>query len=430
MSLDQLRERQLQRLQSTMRRVYDHVPFYRNKCEAIGITPDALQTLDDLEDFPFTTKEDLRETYPYGMFAVPIDQVARLHASSGTTGKPTVVGYTQSDLETWGDLVARSLRAAGVRPGDRLHNAYGYGLFTGGLGAHYGAERLGCTVIPASGGMTSRQVQLICDLRPRAIMATPTYLLTILDEFDRQGIDARQSSLEIGLLGAEPWTDEMRQEIEDRAGINALDLYGISEVIGPGVAQECVETKDGPHIWEDHFLPEVVDPATDERLPDGSHGELVFTSLTKQAFPIIRYRTRDLTTLLPGTARPAFRRISRIADRSDDMIILRGVNLFPSQIEELILRSPAFAPHYQILLTREGRMDSLTVRVESRDKIGETGRADAARELIHLVKQGIGVSVRVEVVDPQTIDRSDGNKIKRVLDRRQATDASRTKGNS
>ncbi|MGW2855044.1 AMP-binding protein, partial [Streptomyces sp. NPDC001215] len=341
-----LRDLQLERLRASLRHAYAHVPFYRDAFDKAGVHPDDCRTLADLSRFPFTVKADLRENYPYGMFAVPRERIRRLHASSGTTGHPTVVGYTDGDLSLWADMVARSIRAAGGRPGDTVHVAYGYGLFTGGLGAHYGAARLGCTVIPASGGMTARQVQLIQDLRPGVIMVTPSYMLTLLDEFERQGVDPRTTSLRVGIFGAEPWTEEMRREIEERFAIDAVDIYGLSEVIGPGVAQECVETKDGLHVWEDHFYPEIVDPLTGEVLPDGEEGELVFTSLTKEAMPVIRYRTRDLTRLLPGTARP-FRRMEKITGRSDDMVILRGDNLFPTQIEEIVLRTPGVAPHFQ-----------------------------------------------------------------------------------
>ncbi|MFE5909971.1 phenylacetate--CoA ligase PaaK [Streptomyces wedmorensis] len=415
---DELSALQLERLRATLRHAYANVDFYRRSFDAAGVTPDDCRTLADLARFPFTAKSDLRDHYPFGMFAVDQSRIRRVHASSGTTGRPTVVGYTDRDLDTWADVVARSLRAAGARPGHKVHVAYGYGLFTGGLGAHYGAERLGCTVIPASGGMTARQVQLIQDFRPEVIMVTPSYMLTLLDEFERQGVDPRSTSLKVGVFGAEPWTEAMRKEIEDRFAIDAVDIYGLSEVIGPGVAQECVETKDGLHIWEDHFYPEVVDPFTGEVLPDGEEGELVFTSLTKEAMPVIRYRTRDLTRLLPGTAR-VFRRMEKVTGRSDDMIILRGVNLFPTQIEEIVLRTPAVAPHFQLRLTREGRLDALTVRAEAR--AGATGaeRAEAARAITAAVKDGIGVSVAVEVVDPETLERSVG-KIKRIVDLREA----------
>lgn len=343
----------MERLRATLRHAYENVGFYRAAFEKAELRPEDCRTLADLSRFPFTVKSDLRDNYPFGMFAVPEDRVRRIHASSGTTGRPTVVGYTDRDLDTWADMVARSIRAAGGRPGHKVHVAYGYGLFTGGLGAHYGAERLGCTVIPASGGMTARQVQLIQDFRPEIIMITPSYMLTLLDEFERQGVDPRTTSLKVGIFGAEPWTERMRAEIEERFAIDAVDIYGLSEVMGPGVAQECVETKDGLHIWEDHFYPEVVDPFTGEVLPDGEEGELVFTSLTKEAMPVIRYRTRDLTRLLPGTAR-VFRRMEKVTGRSDDMVILRGVNLFPTQIEEIVLRTAGVAPHFQLRLTREG----------------------------------------------------------------------------
>ncbi|NEB77909.1 phenylacetate--CoA ligase [Streptomyces sp. SID14478] len=413
----ELRELQLERLRDTLGRVYERVPFYREAFDKAGVRPEDCRALEDLARFPFTTKADLRDNYPFGMFAVDQSDVRRLHASSGTTGLPTVVGYTEADLSMWADMVARAIRAAGGRPGHKVHVAYGYGLFTGGLGAHYGAERLGCTVIPASGGMTARQVRLIQDLEPEIIMVTPSYMLTLLDEFERQGIDARSSSLKVGIFGAEPWTQEMRREIEERAGIDAVDIYGLSEVVGPGVAQECVETKDGLHIWEDHFYPEVVDPITGEVVPEGEPGELVFTSLTKQAMPVIRYRTRDLTRLLPGTARPAFRRMEKITGRSDDMVILRGVNLFPTQVEEIVLRTPGVAPHFQLRLTREGRMDALTVRAEARPDASAEDRAAAARAIAAGMKDGVGVTVAVEIVDPETLERSVG-KIKRIVDLR------------
>ncbi|MGW8764343.1 phenylacetate--CoA ligase PaaK [Streptomyces sp. NPDC055815] len=415
---EELAALQLERLRATLRHAYENVDFYRRSFDAAGLTPDDCRTLADLARFPFTAKSDLREHYPFGMFAVDRSRIRRIHASSGTTGRPTVVGYTEADLDMWADVVARSLRAAGARPGHKVHVAYGYGLFTGGLGAHYGAERLGCTVIPASGGMTARQVQLIQDFRPEIIMVTPSYMLTLLDEFERQGVDPRSTSLQVGVFGAEPWTEEMRKEIEERFAIDAVDIYGLSEVIGPGVAQECVETKDGLHIWEDHFYPEIVDPFTGEVLPDGEEGELVFTSLTKEAMPVIRYRTRDLTRLLPGTAR-VFRRMEKVTGRSDDMIILRGVNLFPTQIEEIVLRTPGVAPHFQLRLTREGRLDRLTVRAEARPDATPEERAEAARAVAAAVKDGVGVSVDVEVVDPETLERSVG-KIKRIVDLRGA----------
>ncbi|MEV7603027.1 phenylacetate--CoA ligase PaaK [Kitasatospora sp. NPDC089797] len=417
MGVDELRAHQLDRLRATLRHAYDHVELYRRKFDAAGVHPEDCRTLDDLARFPFTTKADLREGYPFGMFAVPMERVRRIHASSGTTGRPTVVGYTENDLSMWADVVARSIRAAGGRPGHKVHIAYGYGLFTGGLGAHYGAERAGCTVIPASGGMTARQVQLIQDFRPEIIMVTPSYLLTLLDEFERQGLDPRASSLEVGIFGAEPWTEEMRREIEERLDLHAVDIYGLSEVVGPGIAQECVETKDGLHIWEDHFYPEVVDPFTDEVLPEGTGGELVFTSLTKEALPVIRYRTRDLSRLLPGTARPAFRRMEKVTGRSDDMVILRGVNLFPTQIEEILLRTPGVAPHFQLRLTRQGRLDHLTVRVEARPEAPAALREAAREAVVRAVKDGVGVTVAVEVVDPYTLERSVG-KIRRVVDER------------
>lgn len=419
MSRAELQALQLTRLRATLRHAYDNVELYRKKFDAAGVHPDDCRTLADLARFPFTTKADLRDTYPFGMFAVPMSEVRRVHASSGTTGRPTVVGYTDNDLSMWADVVARSIRAAGGRPGHKVHVSYGYGLFTGGLGAHYGAERAGCTVIPASGGMTARQVQIIQDFRPEIIMVTPSYMLTLLDEFERQGVDPRSTSLKIGIFGAEPWTEEMRREIEERLDIHAVDIYGLSEVIGPGVAQECVDTKDGLHVWEDHFYPEVVDPLGEEALADGESGELVFTSLTKEALPIVRYRTRDLTRLLPGTARPGFRRIEKITGRSDDMIILRGVNVFPSQVEEIVLRTPGVAPHFQIQISRKGRMDHMTVRVEARPDAGPADRAAAARTIAQGVKDGVGVSVEVDVVDPETLERSLG-KLRRVKDLRRA----------
>ncbi|WP_405594579.1 phenylacetate--CoA ligase PaaK [Streptomyces sp. NBC_01092] len=419
LTCEQLREFQLHRLRATLRHAYENVELYRKKFDEAGVRPDDCRSLEDLSGFPFTTKADLRDTYPFGMFAVPMEHVRRIHASSGTTGRPTVVGYTDNDISMWADVMARSIRAAGGRPGHKIHISFGYGLFTGGLGAHYGAERAGCTVIPASGGMTARQVQIIQDFKPEIIMVTPSYLLTLLDEFEKQGIDPRTSSLKVGIFGAEPWTEEMRREIEERMGIHAVDIYGLSEVIGPGVAQECVETKDGLHVWEDHFYPEVVDPITGAVLAEGEEGEVVFTSLTKEALPIIRYRTRDLTRLLPGTARPAFRRIEKVTDRCDDMIILRGVNVFPSQIEEIVLRTPAVAPHFQIQLTERGRMDHMIVRVEARSGAGADQRAAAAKMIAQGVKNGVGVTVEVEIVDPETLERSVG-KLRRVKDLRRA----------
>jgi phenylacetate-CoA ligase len=416
--VDELRELQLDRLRATLRHAYERVPHYRAAFDAAGVRPDDVHHLDDLARLPLTTKEHLRENYPFGMFAVPREAVARIHASSGTTGRPTVVGSTRGDLDTWAGLVARSIRAAGGRPGDLLHNAYGYGLFTGGLGAHAGAERLGCTVVPVSGGMTERQVRLIVDLGPRIIMVTPSYMLAIVDEMVRQGVDPRSTSLEIGIFGAEPWTNEMRAEIEDVLGIDAVDIYGLSEVMGPGVAQECVETKDGLHVWEDHFYPEVIDPTTGEVLPDGERGELVLTSLTREAMPLVRYRTRDLTRLLPGTAR-SMRRMEKVTGRTDDMIILRGVNLFPTQIEELLLTDPALSPHFQCLLDRPGRLDELTVRVERRTDVDGHRAEEAGSRLEQLVKSAIGVTVQVDVVDPETIERSMG-KMRRIVDQRPA----------
>ena len=417
LSPDALHALQRERLAATLRSAYAHVPHYRRAFDAAGVTPDDFRDLPDLAKFPFTTKADLRDNYPFGMFAVPQAQVARIHASSGTTGKPTVVGYTREDIATWAGLVARSIRAAGGRPGMKVHVAYGYGLFTGGLGAHYGAEALGCTVIPMSGGMTERQVQLIEDFAPEIIMVTPSYMLALLDEFRRQGRDPRRSSLRIGIFGAEPWTEAMRREIEEAFDIHAVDIYGLSEVMGPGVASECVETKDGPHVWEDHFLPEVIDPETGAVLPDGTEGELVFTSLTKQALPIIRYRTRDLTRQLPGTGRPGFRRMEKITGRSDDMIILRGVNLFPTQIEEIVLRTPGLSPHFALELTTRGRMDHLTARVEARPDCPAERRAVAAAEVAKAVKDTVGTSIEVLVVDPETLARSMG-KLKRLYDLR------------
>jgi phenylacetate-CoA ligase len=415
-SIDELRALQLERLQWSVRHAYENVAHYRQSFRAAGVHPRDLRTLDDLAKFPFTVKDDLRANYPFGMFAVPREQVVRVHASSGTTGKPTVVGYTQQDIDTWALLMARSIRASGGRPGDIVHIAYGYGLFTGGLGAHYGAERLGCTVVPMSGGQTQKQVQLICDFKPDIIMVTPSYLLAIAEEFVRQGLDPAASSMRVGILGAEPWTEAMRAQIETVMGLDAVDIYGLSEVMGPGVANECIETKDGPVIWEDHFYPEIIDPQTGAVQPDGEPGELVFTSLTKQALPIIRYRTRDLTRLLPPTAR-SMRRMAKIVGRSDDMLIVRGVNLFPSQIEELILQVPSLAPHYVLELTREGPLDALAVHVEAADAAAFTAGGRAAAALIEQVKSMIGISVRVQVREPGSIERSIG-KAKRVIDKR------------
>ncbi|WP_411840307.1 phenylacetate--CoA ligase PaaK [Paracoccus sp. ME4] len=416
-SRDEIAALQLGRMKRSLDHAYRNSAFYRARFEDHGVHPDDLQTLADLAKFPFTVKQDLRDTYPFGMFAVPREKLVRIHGSSGTTGKPTVVGYTAADIDHWANLVARSIRAAGGRPGDMLHNAYGYGLFTGGIGAHYGAERLGCTVVPMSGGMTERQVTLINDFRPRIIMVTPSYMLSILDEFRRQGLDPRASSLQIGIFGAEPWTNAMRAEIEEAFDMQAVDIYGLSEVMGPGVAQECVETKDGLHVWEDHFYPEIIDPVTGAVLPDGQMGELVFTTLTKEGLPMVRYRTRDLTRLLPGTAR-AMRRIEKITGRSDDMIILRGVNVFPTQIEEQILKCPGLAPHFQIELTRSGRMDAMTVHVEcTPDRAVPEARDASARELAHRIKSVVGISTRVLVGDPGGIARSEG-KARRVIDNR------------
>jgi phenylacetate-CoA ligase len=414
---DELEAHQLERLRATLARVHEHVPHYRQAFTDAGVHPDDLTTLDDLRHFPFTTKADLRDNYPYGMFAVPREQVNRVHASSGTTGKPTVVGYTADDLDTWSELMARSIRAAGGRPGDIVHVAYGYGLFTGGLGAHYGAERLGCTVVPVSGGMTERQAQLIIDFRPRVIMVTPSYFLSILDELEAQGVDPKDTSLEIGIFGAEPWTDEMRHAVEARTRLRAVDIYGLSEVMGPGVSQEAAETQDGLHVWEDHFLPEIVDPLTLEPLPDGEEGELVFTSLTKQAMPVIRYRTRDLTRLLPGTAYPAFRRMQKVTGRTDDMMIVRGVNVFPTQVEEQILAMEGLTPHYLCVLTRPGNLDELTVRVESVGEPGADATARLGADLARRIKTRIGVTARVEVVPPRTLERSLG-KARRISDQR------------
>jgi phenylacetate-CoA ligase len=415
-SVDELRALQRERLRWSVRHAYENVPHYRKAFDAAAVHPDDLKALSDLAKFPFTTKASLRDNYPFGMFAVPREQVVRVHASSGTTGRPTVVGYTARDLDTWASVVARSIRAAGGRPGHIIHVAYGYGLFTGGLGAHYGAERLGCTVIPVSGGMTERQVTLIRDFQPDIIMVTPSYMLNIMDEMERQGMDPANCSLKYGIFGAEPWTNEMRAEMEIRAGLDATDIYGLSEVIGPGVAQECVETKDGLHVWEDHFYPEVIDPVTGEVLPDGEPGELVFTSLTKQAMPVIRYRTRDLTRLLPGTAR-TMRRIEKITGRTDDMIILRGVNLFPTQIEELILTLPDLSPHFQLHLSKSGPLDAMTVHVERRPDAPESNAEAAAAQLATMIKNTIGVSTGIVVETPGTIERSQG-KMRRTVDKR------------
>lgn len=418
---DELQALQLQRMQWSLQHAYNNVPHYRAAFDAAAVHPGDLKTLADLAKFPFTDKKVLRDNYPFGLFAVPREQVVRLHASSGTTGKATVVGYTQNDIDTWASVVARSIRAAGGRRGDMVHVAYGYGLFTGGLGAHYGAERLGCTVVPMSGGQTEKQVQLICDFKPDIIMVTPSYMLNIIEEFSRQGMDAADSSLKVGIFGAEPWTGAMRAEIEARAGIDAVDIYGLSEVMGPGVASECIESKDGPVIWEDHFYPEIIDPDTGQVLPDGSDGELVFTSLSKEALPIIRYRTRDLTRLLPATSR-SMRRIGKITGRSDDMLIIRGVNVFPSQIEELILKMPALAPQYQLVVSRDGHLDRLDVRVELRAEasgaLSDGATAALEQELQHRIKTSVGVSTRVRVLLANGIERSLTGKAKRVLDQR------------
>lgn len=416
-SRDEISALQFHRMKRTLKHAYENSPFYRQRFDAHGVHPEELKTLADLAKFPFTTKQDLRDTYPFGMFAVPREQLVRIHGSSGTTGKPTVVGYTKGDIDVWANLVARCIRASGGRPGDMVHIAYGYGLFTGGLGAHYGAERLGCTVVPISGGMTERQVTLMTDFQPRIIMVTPSYMLSILDEFRRQGLDPRKSSLQVGIFGAEPWTNAMREEIQDAFDMHAVDIYGLSEVMGPGVANECVETKDGLHVWEDHFYPEIINPETGEVVPDGEMGELVFTTLTKEGLPMIRYRTRDLTRLLPGTAR-SMRRIEKITGRSDDMIILRGVNVFPTQIEEQILKCDGLSPHFQIELSRSGRMDNMTVHVEAAANASSAeARAVSAKELAHHIKSIVGVSTRIEVRDPDSMVRSEG-KAKRVVDNR------------
>ncbi|MCP4071351.1 MAG: phenylacetate--CoA ligase [Hyphomicrobiales bacterium] len=417
-SRDEIGAMQLQRMKKSLREAYENVPFYRKNFDDAGIHPGDLENLSDLANFPFTVKSDLRDNYPFGMFAVPREKIARLHASSGTTGKPTVVAYTKNDLDMWSDLMARSIRAAGGKPGNIAHVAYGYGLFTGGLGAHYGAERLGCTVVPVSGGMTERQVNLITDFKPEIICVTPSYMLAILDEFIRQGIDPRSCSLDVGVFGAEPWTNAMRHDIEQAFDMHAVDIYGMSEIIGPGVAAECVETKDGLHIWEDHFYPEVINPHTGELVEDGEKGELVFTSLTKEAFPIIRYRTRDLTRLLPGTAR-SMRRMEKITGRSDDMIILRGVNVFPTQIEEQLLRVDGLSPHYQIELSRAGRLDAMTVKVEVNNSSSSQAQRDAlANELADNIKGMVGVSAAIDVGEPGAIDRSAGKAV-RVVDNRE-----------
>ena len=421
-SRDELQALQLQRLQWSLKHAYDNVAHYRAAFDQRGVHPGDLKSLQDLAKFPFTTKQDLRANYPFGMFALPREQVVRVHASSGTTGKPTVVGYTQDDIDTWANLMARSIRASGGRRGDIVHVAYGYGLFTGGLGAHYGAERLGCTVIPMSGGQTEKQVQLINDFKPHIIMVTPSYMQVIIEEFARQGLDAAESSLKVGIFGAEPWTEAMRRDIEAKAGLDAVDIYGLSEVMGPGVASECIESKDGPVVWEDHFYPEIIDPETGEVLPDGAEGELVFTSLTKQALPIIRYRTRDLTRLLPPTSR-AFRRMGRIVGRSDDMLIIRGVNVFPTQIEEIVLQHAQLSGQYQILVTRNGLLDEVAVRCELQPTVGTLGTAEL-REIgewvQHRIKGVVGISTRVSVLAPEAIERTLTGKARRVIDRRPA----------
>ena len=416
-SIDEIRSLQLERLKWSLRHAYDNVPMYKQRFDEAGVHPDDLQQLSDLAKFPFTYKNDLRDNYPFGLFAVPREEIIRLHASSGTTGKPTVVGYTKNDIDNWADLVARSLRAAGLRKGDMVHNAYGYGLFTGGLGAHYGIERLGATVVPMSGGQTEKQVGLITDFQPDGIMVTPSYMLNILEQYHKVGLDPRESSLQVGVFGAEPWTDAMRREVEEAFDMHAVDIYGLSEIMGPGVASECVETKDGPVIWEDHFLPEIIDPVTGEVLPDGEMGELVFTTLTKEGLPMVRYRTRDLTRLLPGTSR-TMRRMEKITGRSDDMIILRGVNVFPSQIEEQLMATGGLAPHYQIELYKAGRMDAMRVYVEANpDATDELSKTAAARMLTKRIKDMVGVSTEIIVGEPGEVERSQG-KAKRVVDNR------------
>ncbi len=418
-SRDEITALQVERLRATLRNAYDNVPHYRRAFDEKGVAPDDLKTPADLARFPFTVKSDLRDNYPFGMLAVPRQKLARVHASSGTTGKPTVVGYTLQDIDIWADLVARSIRAAGGRPGDLIHVAYGYGLFTGGLGAHYGAERAGCTAIPMSGGQTERQVQLIRDLRPDIIMVTPSYMQVIIEEFARQGLDAREASLSVAILGAEPWTEAMRKEIEGKAGLDAVDIYGLSEVMGPGVASECVESKDGPVVWEDHFYPEIIDPETGAVLPDGEEGELVFTSLSKQAMPVIRYRTRDLTRLLPPTSR-SFRRMGKIVGRSDDMLIIRGVNVFPTQVEEIVLAHERLSGQYQLIVTREALLDEVEVRCELQPGASATDDElrNIARWVEHRVKSMVGISTRVSVLTPEAIERTVTGKARRVLDKR------------
>ncbi|WP_211452555.1 phenylacetate--CoA ligase PaaK [Collimonas antrihumi] len=420
-SKDELQALQLERMQWSLKHAYENVPHYRAAFDAAGVHPSDLKSLADLARFPFTTKQDLRDQYPFGMFAVPREKISRIHASSGTTGKPTVVGYTRNDIDTWATVVARSIRAGGGRAGDIIHISYGYGLFTGGLGAHYGAEKLGCTVVPMSGGQTEKQVQLIQDFKPSIIMVTPSYMLNIIEEFTRQGLDAAESSLKVGIFGAEPWTDAMRSEIQTRADIDAVDIYGLSEVMGPGVASECIESKDGPIIWEDHFYPEIINPDTGEVVADGEEGELVFTSLTKEALPIIRYRTRDLTRLLPPTSR-SMRRIGKITGRSDDMLIIRGVNVFPTQIEELILKNPRLAPHYQLIVTRDGNLDKLQVlaelRGEASSQLPATEIESIGNELQHAIKTYIGISTRVSVLASSGIERTLTGKARHVIDKR------------
>ena len=416
-SRDEIQTLQLERMKWSLRHAYDNVPMYRQRFDEAGVHPDDLKSLSDLAKFPFTYKQDLRDNYPFGLFAVPQDQITRVHASSGTTGKPTVVGYTQNDINMWADMVARSMRASGTRAGDIVHVAYGYGLFTGGLGAHYGAEKLGCTVVPVSGGMTPRQVTLINDFKPKTIMVTPSYMLNILDEFHKQGLDPRECSLEVGIFGAEPWTNAMRAEVEAAFDMHAVDIYGLSEIMGPGVANECVETKDGLHIWEDHFYPEIINPETGEVVEDGEMGELVFTTLTKEGLPMIRYRTRDLTRLLPGTAR-SMRRMEKITGRSDDMIILRGVNVFPTQIEEQVMAVGGLAPHFQLELFRAGRMDSLRVHVEAAPNAADEASKNASvRMLSKKIKDVVGVSTEINITDPGGVARSEGKAV-RVVDNR------------
>ena len=419
-SRDEIAALQLQRLKATLQRAYENVPHYRKAFDAKGVHPEDLRQLSDLAKFPFTVKTDLRDNYPFGLFAVPRAQVARIHASSGTTGKPTVVGYTKNDIDTWADLVARSIRAAGGRPGDTVHVAYGYGLFTGGLGAHYGAERAGCTVIPMSGGQTEKQVQLIRDFQPDIIMVTPSYMQVLIEEFARQGLDAAASSLQVGIFGAEPWTEAMRSDIERKAGIDAVDIYGLSEVMGPGVASECIESKDGPVIWEDHFYPEIINPETGEVVAEGEEGELVFTSLTKEAMPVIRYRTRDLTRLLPPTSR-SFRRMGKIVGRSDDMMIIRGVNVFPTQVEEIVLAHEKLTGLYQLHLSREGLLDAVEVHCELQPALGgiaDDERGEIAKWVQHRIKTLVGISTTVRVFDPDAIERTQTGKARRVFDKR------------